>query len=386
MLKKPGYSGDPKDLRPIAVTNTILRIIQRTITYKISYSVAARITFHQKGFLNFRYIGECIKNVYDHVSQLHKGWALVDFEKAYDSVNRKGLTQVMKRMKFPTEFITLVSTMLKPSKAYLLDSDYHLRISRGVPQGSPLSCILFLLAIEPLLRSITQDFPGIVMEAYADDIALISRQDKLLPKIQKHIELNAPLIGLKVNEKKSCVMPLAEHQDSITLPQHWKSPIVHEFKYLGIIISKELSEKQVYAATVAKFRLRLETAKAYGGPLYWRILYHKIFAISVFSHLVQFMLPSTSLCNSVDTLSHSFLDPMKTMSKEVLFAMPGTYLPPPFPVTLAEYVCLFPNECLLEGCWQDLRIYDQATARFKSNLSQDHRNRPIDSNPSPQPL
>ena len=140
--------------------------------------------------------------------------------------------------------------MLKPSKAYLLDSDYHLGISRGVPQASPLSCILFLLAIEPLLRSITQDFPGIVMEAYADDIALISRQDKLLPKIQKHIELNqkhielnAPLIGLKVNEKKSCVMPLAEHQDSTTLPQHWKSPIVHEFKYLGIIISKELSEK-----------------------------------------------------------------------------------------------------------------------------------------------
>ena len=97
-------------------------------------------------------------------------------------------------------------------------------------------------------------------------------------------------------------------------PPTLEVPIVHEFKYLGIIISKELSEKQVYAATVAKFRLRLETAKAYGGPLYWRILYHKIFAISVFSHLVQFMLPSTSLCNSVDTLSHSFLDPMKTES------------------------------------------------------------------------
>ena len=151
-------------------------------------------------------------------------------------------------MKFPTEFITLVSTMLKPSKAYLLDSDYHLHISRGVPQGSPLSCILFLLAIEPLLRSITRDFPGIVMEAYADDIALISRQDKMLPKIQKHIELNAPLIGLKVNEKKSCVMPLAECQDSSTLPNIGSPQLFTN----SIIISKELSEKQVYAEFTTK--------------------------------------------------------------------------------------------------------------------------------------
>jgi hypothetical protein len=141
MLKKPGFAGNPKDLRPIAVTNTILRTIQRAIAFKISHQVAKKITSHQKGFVKSRYIGECIKNVYSHISQLHKGWTLfVDFEKAYDSVNRKALKQIMEAMKFPLEFITLINTMLKPSKAFLMDSDYHLRISRGVPQGSPLSC------------------------------------------------------------------------------------------------------------------------------------------------------------------------------------------------------------------------------------------------------
>src|SRR3546814_2313860 len=73
MIKKPGFDGDPKDLRPIAVTNTFLRIIQRAIAYKISTHIASKITFHQKGFLKYRYIGECVKNVQRHIAHLHKG-------------------------------------------------------------------------------------------------------------------------------------------------------------------------------------------------------------------------------------------------------------------------------------------------------------------------
>jgi hypothetical protein len=242
-----------------------------------------------------------------------------------------------------------------------MDSDYHLRISRGVPQGSPLSCSLFLFAIEPLLLSLVQNFPGIVLEAYADDIAIISKKDSLLPKIQCHIEHKGALIGLKVNVKKSCLLPLVECQD-LPLTQRWNSPIVNEFKYLGITLSKEISEKTVYSPTIAKFRQHLETAKDFGGPLIWHIMYHKIFAISLFSHLLQFVLPSTALCNQIDSLTHGYLDPMKTMSKEVLFALPGTYLPPPFPLTLAEYACLFPNECIIEGCWQELKTYNQDIA------------------------
>src|SRR3546814_2980454 len=75
------------------------------------------------------------------------------------------------------------------------------------------------------------------------------------------------------------------------------------------------------------------------------------------------MIPSPELCNTVDNLTRSFLGPMKTLTKEILFATPGTYLPPPFPQTLAKYSCLFPNDCMLKGDWRDLRIYDQETAR-----------------------
>jgi len=75
-------------------------------------------------------------------------------------------------------------------------------------QGSPLSCILFILAIEPLLRAIVQEFPKVVLEAYADDIAIIAKRDSLLPRVQEFIETKAALVGLRVNQRKSCILPL----------------------------------------------------------------------------------------------------------------------------------------------------------------------------------
>src|SRR5690606_15031213 len=43
--------------------------------------------------------------------------------------------------------------------------------------------------------------------------------------------------------------------------------------------------------------------------------------------------------------------------------LPGTYLPAPFPTSLAEYTARFPNSCIIEGSWQSLRIYDSNNAR-----------------------
>src|SRR5690606_5538602 len=99
MLKKPGFAGDPKDLQPIAIINSILLVIQRAISFKIIEQVTNKITPHQKGFMKHCYIGKCIKNVSEHIKNLTKGWVLfIDFEKAYDLVDRKALKQILVAM------------------------------------------------------------------------------------------------------------------------------------------------------------------------------------------------------------------------------------------------------------------------------------------------
>src|SRR5690606_12892989 len=111
---------------------------------------------------------------------------------------------------------------------------------------------------------ILSNFPAVVLKAYADDITIIAKQDCLLPQIQKFIEEKAALFGMRVNQKKSCVLPLSKLPPP-TILQHWNSPLVNEYRYLGIILSKEISEKTIYMATLNKFKNRLTSAKAFGG-------------------------------------------------------------------------------------------------------------------------
>ena len=88
------------------------------------------------------------------------------------------------------------------------------KILRGVKQGDALSCILFILAVEPLLRNINKDtsINGIKIRdiqipkalAYADDVACIVHPDRNnLQKIFNHYQAMSDLSGLNLNADKT---------------------------------------------------------------------------------------------------------------------------------------------------------------------------------------
>ena len=87
-------------------------------------------------------------------------------------------------------------------------------IRNGVKQGDALSCILFILGVEPLLRKINSDptIKGITISgknmpkalAYADDIAcLIKPEEYSLQQIFNHYEVLTRVSGLKLNADKT---------------------------------------------------------------------------------------------------------------------------------------------------------------------------------------
>jgi hypothetical protein len=365
MLPKPNFNGNPLDLRPIAVTNSVLRIIQRAITHKLMGSLNSLMCSNQKGFIKGRNIGTCIKKLYKKIKHMDDGWVLfVDFQKAYDSIDRRALTTIMKSYQFNSSFIRLVKTTLKSSRAYIQNSDTYIRVQRGVPQGSPLSCMLFLIAIEPVLLKITQTRPSLMLEAYADDLAIVSTKKKELKQIQKITSRSAKTVGLSVNNKKSCVLPIQLNQ---TIKQYWNSPKVPSYKYLGVLIKPNYNEEEMYKETLNKFKNKIQTAAAFHGTLYWKTLFLKIFALPIFSYIFQFYIPSAKMCERIDNLTQNFIDPGRNMSKEVIFARPGTYLPPPYPQTAAEYCSVFTKRFKLQGNTKTLLKYNQDIAITQIN-------------------
>lgn len=81
----------------------------------------------------------------------------LDAKKAFDSVSHKYMHKVLAAYGFSDTFIETVKLLYRDIKANILVNGYKstmIKILRSVKQGDALSCALFILCIDPLIRKI----------------------------------------------------------------------------------------------------------------------------------------------------------------------------------------------------------------------------------------
>jgi hypothetical protein len=92
---------------------------------------------------------------YEYNTELHK--AFIDFNQAYNSINRSTVTKVLKEMQIPEKIVRLVSLVTQHTKAKTkLNNTYteQIEVKTGIKQGDPLSIILFCTVMESLIKKI----------------------------------------------------------------------------------------------------------------------------------------------------------------------------------------------------------------------------------------
>ena len=176
----------------------------------------------------------------------------IDFLKAFGTVNHCILLEKLKKYGIKnTNLAWLQNYLAKRQQCTTINGNTsdHLYISCGVPQGSILGLLLFLVYINDLSHIITNTS----MNQYADDTVLLSTKDDILSsrkKMQADLSVIANLCHinkLSLNIKKTKCMLFGSH----VLLKKFKCPklsinniniaFVHQHQYLGVILDPKLT-------------------------------------------------------------------------------------------------------------------------------------------------
>jgi hypothetical protein len=181
---KPDYS-DPGAWRPIALLSTLGKIIETLAARRLSALA------EQEGLLPDSQMGNRKNRSTETalellVEQVHTIWKAgnqvasvlsLDIAGAFDTVNHIRLLDNLRKKRIPLWFVRMVKSFLTERTTTLLvdgEESAPRQLAAGVPQGSPLSPILFLFYNAPLLEAAYQPELPMLPLGFADDVNLLS--------------------------------------------------------------------------------------------------------------------------------------------------------------------------------------------------------------------
>jgi hypothetical protein len=149
---------DIANYRPITVLNSDYKIFTKALTNKLGRVAPYLIHKDQSGFMKGRKITDAIylaMEVVDYTEEDLQNGVIValDQEKAYDKTIHSYLWDTLRAHGLPDLFVNTVKSLYKFADTQVIvngEVSSSFRVTRGVRQGDPLSCLLFNLAIEPL--------------------------------------------------------------------------------------------------------------------------------------------------------------------------------------------------------------------------------------------
>lgn len=190
----------------------------------------------------------------------------VDFKKAFDSVNRARLFEILSLYGIPDKLIDAIKKLYDRSKAVVSingKQSESFDVTTGVLQGDVLAPFLFILVMDYVLgrserqygfeykprRSIRNPAQRISDLDFADDIVLLENSIRVANQQLEQLRIEAARVGLIINEKKTEVMTFnCDHKSwepgkkGEVYLNNTQLKRVDDFKYLGSMMKSSTSD------------------------------------------------------------------------------------------------------------------------------------------------
>ena len=174
----------------------------------------------------------------------------IDFEKAFDSIDRETIWAVMRHYGIPTKVIAIIKNLYDEFTCQVVHSgrlseEFHVTI--GVKQGCLLSPLLFLLVLNWVTReayadsgkgiqwTLTQKLEDL---EFADDIALLSHRLQDTQEKVTALSETGKRVGLRINHQKTKILKINHKQDGDVKLENQNIDQIDKFIYLGSVVNE----------------------------------------------------------------------------------------------------------------------------------------------------
>lgn len=294
-IYKKGETGEIKNYRPISLLSNINKIIEKIIYNRlIQFFEKNCILSHcqngfRKGKTTIKAIYDAIVKVLNSLNNNKKTQVMcLDLSKAFDSVDHAILLEKLNLYGIRGVSLDLVKSYLTNRKQRVVEVDRNgdiiessiVDIKKGVPQGSILGPLLYILYTNELPNIVMQD-----MVMYADDTTVIFSENNIeLSKQSIHHSIDAldawfSANNLLLNIEKTHIINFRHHSKEHLEINYKQNEIksTENVAFLGVYIDSQLNWKehvQKLAISTAKYCFALKVLAESIGQKEALIAYH----------------------------------------------------------------------------------------------------------------